>query len=296
MNSITTKHELFIESKHVLGSIIGAFVYALGVNMFVVPAGIYTGGLMGISQVIRTVLVEVMHLPLSNFDIAGIIFYVLNVPILVLAWVRIDRNFVIKTLITVSFITLFLSVIPTINILGGDIITSCIVGGLMSGAGAGLTLRMGCTGGGVTVVSVMVTQKYKNFSVGKLNLGVNVILYLSYLLIFDVRIVIYSLVYSALYSIALDKIYSQGINVEAIVITKIPTDEMEHEILYDMHRGITHLTGRGAYTGDEVSVLYILLSKYEVHRLRSIIKKHDPKAFIAVEGNANIYGNYKKKI
>lgn len=292
----TEHHELIYESKRVLVSIFGAFLYALGVNMFVVPAGIYSGGIMGISQILRTLLVDFLHLPLGNFDIAGIIYYAFNIPIMVLAWTRIDRSFVIKSLITVSFITLFLSLIPTINLLEGDILTSCIVGGLICGAGAGITLRMGCTGGGMDVVSVIITQKKRNASVGKLNLAVNVVLYLSCIVIFDVRIAIYSLVYSALNSIALDKMYSQGINVEVIVITKCKTEELEKEIMTVMHRGITHLVGKGAYTGEDVSVLYIMLSKYEVHQLRNIIKKHDPRAFIAIEAHADIYGNYRRKI
>ena len=296
MKSITNHHELIYESKRVLGSILGAFLYALGVNMFVVPADIYTGGLMGVSQILRTLLVDFINLPLGGFDVAGILFYAFNIPIMVLAWTRIDRNFVIKTLINVTFITLFLSVIPTINLLEDDILTSCIVGGLIAGAGTGITLRMGCTGGGLDVVSIMITQKKKNASVGKLNLTVNALIYLSCVLIFDVRIAIYSLVYSALYSIALDKIYAQGINVEAIVITKVPTEDLEQVIMTTMHRGITHLFGKGAYTGDDVNVLYIMLSKYEVHQLRRIIKKYDPRAFIAIEANADIYGNYRKKI
>lgn len=296
MNLKSEHHELIYEGKRVLGSIFGAFLYAIGVNMFVVPAGIYSGGIMGISQIIRTLLVDFVHLPHGDFDIAGIIYYAFNLPIMMLAWKRIDRGFVIKTLITITFITIFLSVIPTINLLEGDMLTSCIVGGLICGAGAGITLRMGGTGGGLDVVSVIITQKKKNASVGQLNLAVNTILYLSCILIFDVRIAIYSLVYSALNTIALDKMYSQGINVEVIVITKCKTDELEQEIMTVMHRGITHLVGKGAYTGEDVSVLYIMLSKYDVHQLRTIIKKYDPRAFIAIESHADIYGNYRKKI
>ena len=81
MKSITNRRELIFESKRVLGSIVGAFFYALGVNMFVVPAGIYTGGLMGVSQILRTILVDFINLPLGGFDFAGILFYAFNIPL-----------------------------------------------------------------------------------------------------------------------------------------------------------------------------------------------------------------------
>ena len=68
------------EGKRTLGSVAGAFLYAAGINLFVVPAGLYSGGVMGICQVIRTVLAQFFHLHFETFDIAGVIYYAINIP------------------------------------------------------------------------------------------------------------------------------------------------------------------------------------------------------------------------
>ena len=94
----------------------------------------------------------------------------------------------------------------------------------------------------------------------------------------------------------MDKLHMQNINVEVTVVTKVLSPEMEHEILVDLHRGITRINGVGEYTGEQVYVFYILASKYEISRLRAIISKYDPHAFIVAKDGAVIYGNYKKKI
>ena len=159
------KDVLVYEGKRSLISIFGAFLYAAGINLFVVPAGLYTGGVMGVCQVIRTILAEFFHLDFGNLDIAGIIYYIINVPIFIIAFTRLGRKFFAKTLITVTAITVFMSVIPPVVIVE-DVMAACIVGGIVSGAGVGILLRMGSSGGGMDVVGVLLTKWKRDFSVG----------------------------------------------------------------------------------------------------------------------------------
>lgn len=289
------KEVLVYEGKRSLISIFGAFLYAAGINLFVVPAGLYTGGLMGICQVIRTVLAEVFNLNFQNFDIAGIIYYIINVPVFIIAFTRMGRKFFGKTLITVTAITVFMSVIPPVVIVE-DAMAACVVGGIISGAGIGIVLRMGSSGGGMDVIGVLLTKWKKDFSVGKVNLMVNLVLYGSCLFLFDVEVVVYSIIYAAVYSIAMDKMHTQNINVEVNVITKADTTALEKEVFQELGRGITKWSALGAYTYDRSHVLYIMLSKYEVNRLKAIIHKYDPYAFIVVNEGVSVDGNYLKKL
>lgn len=289
------KDVLVYEGKRSLISIFGALLYAAGINLFVVPAGLYTGGLMGICQVIRTVLAEVFKLNFQNIDIAGIIYYIINVPIFIIAFTRMGRKFFGKTLITVTAITVFMSVIPPVVIVE-DAMAACVVGGIISGAGIGIVLRMGSSGGGMDVIGVLLTKWKKDFSVGKVNLLVNLVLYGSCLFLFDVEVVVYSIIYAAVYSIAMDKMHTQNINVEVNVITKADTTALEKEVFLELGRGITKWSALGAYTYDRSHVLYIMLSKYEVNRLKAIIHKYDPYAFIVVNEGVSVDGNYLKKL
>ena len=289
------KEQVIYESKKILGSLIGVFIYSAGINLFVVPANLYTSGVLGICQLIRTLLVDYIHLPFHSFDFSGVIYYMVCIPMLLVAMTKVGKKFFLKTIIAVTSMTVFLAVIPTVPVVH-DRITSCVIGGIVAGGGVGITLRMGCTTGGVDLLGILITQKKKDLSVGKINLIVNGILYGTSLFLFDIDIVIYSLVFAAVYALSMDKVHIQNINVEVKIITKIDTEVLEREVFEELNRGITKWTSLGAYTQEESHVLYVLLSKYEVGRLKAIIHKYDANAFVVINEGVVVDGNYIKRL
>lgn len=289
------KKLLLDEGKKALACIAGAFLYAAGINLFIVPAALYTGGVMGICQVIRTLLAKFLHLQFNAFDIAGVIYYLINIPIFIVAFTKIGRKFLTKTVISVTAMTLFLSLVPVIPVVE-DVMAACVVGGIISGAGSGIMLRMGSSGGGMDIVGVLLTRWKQDFSVGKVGLLVNLALYGTCVFLFDLDIVVYSVIYAAVYSVAMDKVHTQNINVEVHVITKADTTALEKEVFQELGRGVTKWSTLGAYTYDRSHILYILLSKYEVGRLKTIVHKYDPKAFIVVNEGVSVIGHYLKKL
>lgn len=293
-----SKEEKLNELYKIFYALIGATLYAASINLFVTPANLYTGGIMGFCQLIRTLLVDYLHLPFQHFDISGIIYYIVNVPILFLGYSKIGKRFFFKTLACVSWITIAMSIIPVPSqpLLENDLLGSCFIGGIISGFGIGTTLKMGGSGGGMDIIGVVLIKWKRNFSVGKVNLFINVVLYAICLLLFDIPVVIYSLIFAAIYSIAIDRVHDQTINVEVTIITKKDCKEMNDEIFQELHRGITIWNSTGGYTSEDSKVLYILLSKYEVRHLKHIIKKYDPNAFIVVNEGVHIEGNYLVKL
>lgn len=290
--SLTTREPI-----RYLGLVIGAFIYSVGVNCFVVPAGLYTGGIMGISQVLRTVLVQELGLSFGNLDIAGILYYAMNLPILLVAWRRIEHRFVFKTLVAVTMTTIWLALIPVYDVMVGcDQLTKSLVGAICAGTGVGIILYMGGTSGGMDVVGLMLMKAGSRTSVGQINLLTNCLLYTVCAILFTVPTAIFSVIYSFVFSFTVDKLHTQNINVEVMVITKVDCREMEQEIFVGLHRGVTRIFGEGAYTSEPVHVLYIIVSKYEVNHLRSIVNKYDPHAFVVAKNNAAIFGNYLKKL
>lgn len=289
------KKFLIDEGKKTLVCIVGAFLYAVGINLFVVPSGLYTGGVMGFCQVIRTLLSELLHTEFTAFDIAGVIYYMINVPIFIVAFAKIGRKFLAKTVISVTAMTLFLSVIP-VTVVVEDVMAACVVGGIISGAGSGILLRMGASGGGMDVVGVLLAKWKQDFSVGRVGLLVNLALYATCAFLFDIEIVVYSVIYAAVYSVAMDRVHTQNINVEVHVITKADTTALEKEVFRELGRGVTKWSTLGAYTYDRSHILYIMLSKYEVGRLRNIVHKYDPDAFIVMNEGVSVIGHYLKKL
>ncbi len=277
------------------GIVAGAVLYSLGLNLFVVPAGLYTGGIMGFAQLLRTLIVHLTGLEMK-FDIAGVINYAINLPILCIAWRRVDHRAVFKTLLSVTSTTIFLSLVPRTDILGGDKLAECLIGGMLCGCGIGITLWMGGTSGGMDVIGMMLLKKGSHTSIGHVNLIWNLALYAICAAAFNLSTAIYSVLFSFVSTTAMDKLHMQNINVEVTVVTKVLSPEMEREILVDLHRGITRYEGIGEYTGQPVHIFYILVNKYEIGQLRAIVLKHDPHAFIVAKDGAVVYGNYKKKL
>ena len=291
-------HKLAVSRSDVFrcaGIVAGALLYSLGLNLFVVPAGLYTGGIMGFAQLLRTLIVHLTGLEMK-FDIAGVINYAINLPILCIAWRRVDHRAVFKTLLSVTSTTIFLSLVPRMDILGGDKQAECLIGGMLCGCGIGVTLWMGGTSGGMDVIGMMLLKKGSHTSIGHVNLIWNLALYAICAAAFNLSTAIYSVLFSFVSTTAMDKLHMQNINVEVTVVTKILSPEMEREILVDLHRGITRYEGIGEYTGQPVHIFYILVNKYEIGQLRAIVLKHDPHAFIVAKDGAVVYGNYKKKL
>ena len=194
-----------VEGEKTVESVFAVLLYSLAMNLLAVPAGIYCGGLFGMCQLLRTILVEYCGLNIQ-FDIASLIYYVLNVPILVYAWFKISRRFLIKTLISLSFMTVFLSAIPIRGILPDDRLASCVISGILCGASTGIidiriiVLRMGASAGGFDVIGLLLIMRRRDMSVGKVSLAVNAVLFLLCGFILDIEVVIYSMIFTSVYS------------------------------------------------------------------------------------------------
>ncbi len=294
MRAYLEKHEWARETLITLYTIVLELAYAIGMNMFIVPSGIYAGGLMGICQLLRTLMADYLGLSFS-FDIAGVLYYVFNVPIFLYAWKRMRRRTLVKTIIAVSFSTLFLAIIPVEPLLPDDLLGSVIVGSLITGTTLGLVLRCGSSSGGLDIIGLMMAMGKRETGVGQLYLVVNGVQFVAYALLFDLRVVIYSMISTFLSSFALDHFHFQNINVEVKIITK-RKDELADAILRGLGRGVTEWASVGAYTDEPSSVLYVIISKYEITRLRSIIAHGDPHAFVVIGDKVHVYGNFLKRL
>ncbi|MBS5003006.1 YitT family protein, partial [Holdemania filiformis] len=134
--------------------LIGSALFAASINLFVVPVNLYNGGIVGLSQIFRTVLVSRMNLNFS-FDIAGVINFLINVPLFVMAYRSLSRKFFLGTLLSLITQTVCFSLIPipAVPILD-DVLASLIIGAIVGALGIGMTLVSGASGGGTDIVGV----------------------------------------------------------------------------------------------------------------------------------------------
>lgn len=281
------------EIKRYFFIVVGSFIFALGINLFVVPVQLYSSGVLGIAQIIRTIIEQVIGK--STIDISGIINFLINIPLFMLAYRTISKRFFVRTLLSVISQTVFLTfiMIPTTPLVD-DILTNCIIGGIVTGFGIGLTLRCSGSGGGLDILGVYFTKKLPHFSVGKLSLGINLVIYMICAFLFHIEIAIYSAIYTTCFTLVLDKTHYQNINVTCVIFTKHL--EIQDKVLLEMGRGMTFWQGKGAYTKDDTYVMVTVISKYEVNHLKHILKEIDPQAFTLFFEGMSVDGHFEKRL
>ncbi len=286
------KHDL---DKYLL-VIVGAFVFSFGVNLFTVPMGLFNGGVVGLSQIFRTIIIDKLHVPLpKNIDVSGIIYFLINIPLLFLAYKQISKHFFHKTVLYVVAQTFFLTLIPIPKeAIISDVTAACLTGAIVCGFGCGLALRAGGSAGGTDILGIFFTKKYRDFSVGKLGTWFNALVYIACAVLFNVEIAIYSIIYSVFMNFVVDKFHVQNVMTTALIITK--SDKLEASILSELTRGVTYWNGTGAYTKEGVYVLLTAISKYEVNKLKLIVKEHDKHAFIIFVNRVSVSGNFEKRL
>ena len=282
--------------KEYMWSLVGAFLFAFGVNVIITPLGLYNGGFTGIAQLIRTVANQTLDFAfLKQYDITGIVYYIMNIPIFWWAWKEMGKRFLVNSLITVSIQTLFMTFIPVPKeAIFGDRLMACIIGGLVVGTGVGMILRGRSSGGGQDIIGVICAKKYPGFSVGKIAIMMNVCVYAICLWMFDLEVVVYSLIYTTVLAMACDRAHLQNINMSVMIFTK--QQGIEDIVLKEMGRGVTKWEGVGAYTNETSHILYIMISKYEVDQLKEIIHRVDPHAFIILNEGSMVLGNFEKRL
>ncbi|WP_416326256.1 YitT family protein [[Eubacterium] hominis] len=284
------------EVQQFAGVILGGFLFALSVNLFIVPLDLYSGGIVGIAQILRTIMETIGSIQIpKQFDIAGIINFIINIPLFIMAYKSISRKFFIKTLlcVIVQTISFSLIMIPSTPILD-DVLASCVIGGLIGGFGIGLALRSSGSGGGLDILGVYFTKKFSNFSVGKLSLIVNAFVYIGCAVLFDVSTAIYSIIYMACFSLVVDKTHYQNINITCMIFSK--QDQIQDDILRETGRGVTFWKGAGAYTKTDTYIMVTVINKYEISQIKKIIYKHDPHAFVIFNEGMNVSGNFEKRL
>lgn len=276
--------------------IAGCILFSISVNWFVIPVGMYNGGIYGLAQIIRTLLQRYTEIPLpTSFDISGVINFILNIPLFYIAYRYISKQFFSKTVFCILVQTILLSVIPIQpEPLLNDMIPNCLIGGVMAGYGLGLMLRSGSCSGGVDILGIYFLHNTNQITVGKISIVVNAVIYFICGYLFDLNIACYSIIYAGIISFTMDKTHYQNINMLCFIISK--NRDLQHELTNVLGRGVTYWQGKGAYLGEEKIVNAVVISKYEVKELKRIVNQLDPEAFVFMNEGITVDGYYLKKL
>ena len=279
-----------------LTGLLGAVTHAAAINLFVVPQGFYSGGLYGVCQVIRTLLVQQFGL-VTPVDLAGVLYLLLNIPLLILAWRSFGRPFVIRMTVCTAVDSIALALIPSPAVpIVADPLSACLIGGICSGFACGLILTCGCSTGGLDVLGLYLSKKGSRFTVGKFSISFNAVLYAACALIFSLHTALYSVIYTVFASLFLDRAHQQNISVQMLIFTKNKSEEMRAFIIERLSRGVTLWKGRGGYTNEPLEVLCVCLNKYEILTAQQMLREVDSNAFFIVQEGVQVGGHFERHL
>lgn len=283
------KSRLWGDVSDYLMCILGGVIYAAGINLIVFPVGLYIGNMTGIGQIIQ----DLLRLVIPGLqDIRGVLMFGLNVPLLVMSFTTINRKFFLKTILTILVMSIALQLIPVRMIIPGitDMLTLCIIGGLITGFGAGLSLRSGGSGGGVDILGVYFALKRNDFSVGKVSLIISLLVYVYALFTFPTEIVIYSVIFTLIYVSVVDRVHFQNLKIQVTIVSQ--NKGVLGLITKEITRSASYWEVKGAYTDEPRFLIMTVVSKYELIRLRRLVFELDPHAFLVEGTEVNVVGHF----
>ncbi|SMQ66791.1 Uncharacterized membrane-anchored protein YitT, contains DUF161 and DUF2179 domains [Bacillus sp. OV166] len=266
----------------------GSLLGALAMNLFLVPANIYSSGFTGIAQLLSKVLSDYTPIHVS----LGFLLLLLNIPVAILGWKKVGKSFTVYSFISVALSSLFLILIP-IKQVSNDILLNAVFGGVIQAVGVGITLKWGASTGGVDIIA-MVLSRMKDKPIGPYMLVINGVIIITAGFLYGWEKALYTLVTLYTSTRVIDAIHTRHAKLTAIIITK-KADVMKKAIQEKLVRGITILPAKGAFSNEAREMLMVVITRYELFDLERILKDVDPNAFTNIIQTTNIYGFFRKE-
>lgn len=271
--------------KKYLVLIIGSLIYSAGLEIFLVPNNIIDGGIVGIS---------IMASYLTGIPF-GVYMLVLNLPFLYLGYKQIGKTFAISTIISIIALSIFSEFLEPVPQITQDYFLAAIFGGIIAGAGVGLVIRQGGSLDGTEITAIILDRK-TSFSVGEVVMFFNLFILGAAGFVFGWDKAMYSLVAYFIISKMIDVVLKGLDESYAVMIVSDEYEEIADALMHRLGRGVTYLHGQGAYTGDDKQVLYCVVTRLEVVKLKEITLEKDEAAFVTINPVHDIVGGrFKKK-
>lgn len=270
----------------IVGTILGAFIMAIGVSLFLLPNQLSSGGISGIA----TITYYLFNMPM------GTMIILINVPLFLFSIYKIGKTFFLKSLIGTVALSIFIDILDNIEPLTQDRFLACIYGGIIIGLGTAILLKVNSSTGGTDLVSY-VAKKY-NPTIRSSNIIVIldiIIVTLNMLFLKEIEIGLYSTIAIYLMGKIIDILFEGIYFTKLILIISDKNEMISKEIEEKIQRGITGLYGKGMYTGQEKLILMCAVSRGDVARIKLIAKRIDSKSFIIVTNSREVVGLGFKK-
>jgi uncharacterized membrane-anchored protein YitT (DUF2179 family) len=258
---------------------IGASLAAIAIELFLVPNTIIDGGIIGVSLILNY---------MTGFSF-GILVLVINLPFLFAGYKYIGKNFCISSLFAIIMLAIVESSLHHFEALTTEPLLATVFGGLILGAGVGLVIRNSGALDGTEILGILLSKKIP-FSVGEFVMFVNVFVFAWAGFVLEWEQAMYSILTYYIASKALDAVIQGFDDTKAAMVISNEYEEIAEALSDRLGRGVTKLKGKGGYLDQEKEVLYVVFTRLEVAKFKSIVQEIDPNAFITIMDTQEAHG------
>ncbi len=260
---------------------VGSIIYAAGLNAILVPHQFLSGGVIGVALII--------HYLAPSLD-TGLVYFILNIPLIVLGWFTVSRRFIWYTAFGMVVFSLATWLIhPTVAKIENPILAA-IFGGIVCGVGCGITLRTQGSAGGLDILSIYLNRRF-GWRIGTVTSSVSGLVLTVGAFCFSLEKALYSLIYVFTTGRVLDAVLTGFNQRKSVMIVSNCPEEIANQILKRLHRGVTFLNGFGGYTGKRKRVIFSIITMVELSKLKEMVFDIDPDAFVVVNDTLEVLGH-----
>ena len=259
----------------------GNILVAIAVNGLLLPMKFVSGGFIGMSMVIQYI---------SPIMSVGLLYVLLNIPLYVLGFRFVGRRFFVWSIIGAAILSLALQYVTIPPLPVHDKIPAALLAGILAGLGSGLVLRSRGSGGGADILSVILLERF-SVRLGTTLLAFNSLILLGAAIFFSLEGVLYTLVYLYVSSQIMNLVVTGLSQRRAVFIVSDKWREISRSIIDQIQRGATQIPAWGAFSGRPERMLYTVVAIKELPRLKSLVRKIDPLAFLVAMDTLEVIGH-----
>ena len=265
----------------ILGLVVGTFFMACATALFLLPNKLSSGGFSGIATIVYY---------LSNVPV-GITMLILNIPLFITSYFRIGKKFIFMSALGTASLATFIDILSRFPALTTDRFLACIYGGILTGVGTSIVLKVNASTGGSDLLSYVVRSFNDKFKSGDLIIAIDVIIITLNVLVFkEIEIGLYSAISIYLMGKMIDIVF-EGVNfTKVLFIVSDKYDEIAKVVGDKVQRGSTALYARGMHSNLDKMVLFCVGSRSEVIEIKKIATTVDPKAFMVITNAREVWG------
>jgi len=266
---------------------VASFIYAVAVSLFLDPNSLAPGGVTGIAIILNR---------LSGLE-TGTWVLIINIPIIILGMWKFGLHFILSTLYCTAATSFFINLLATLGVATEDRFLAALVGGALMAVGIGLVFKAGATTGGTDIIVKLLRLRFPHLKTGSLFLITDAIIVTASAFVFkDLDVALYAGLVVFVNSVLLDVVLYGRDGAKLIFIISDAHASITKRLLEELDIGVTYISGTGAYSGKEKSVIMCVMKKQISAQVEVIVREEDPDAFMIVTSATEIFGEGYKSI